>query len=191
VLEYRVALGPVGTGQVGRDRALDQVQAAAVHQQPPAGLPLELAPQPPGLERELGVARVPVVIADRTGQAERGRRRVADPGPVEYGDGFGQRRGLVRGHEPHHAAADDRQPSGQYPRSLGFPTSEGFRTSEVTPAGHLADLRVDRLSRCYDLSSVCEYVRTRRKLGENLQAGALHKFYNGPVSVVNSAVVSM
>jgi hypothetical protein len=52
-------------------------------------------------------------------------------------------------------------------------------------------LSLDGLSRCCDLPRVCEYVRTRRKLKENLQAVALQEIHNGPVSVVNSAVVSM
>ena len=112
LLQHRVALHRVGLVQVGRDAVLDQVEAAAVDQQPLAGLPLQLPPQLPRLDGQPGVGRVPVVVAHRPGQAERRGRRIAHPGPLQHGHGVGQRRGVVRRHESHDSAADDRQPPG-------------------------------------------------------------------------------
>ena len=112
LLQDRVALHRVGLVQVRRDAVLDQVEAAAVDQQPLAGRPLELPPQLPRLEGQPGVGRVPVVVAHRPGQAERRGRRIAHPGPLQHGHGVGQRRGVVRRHESHDSAADDRQPPG-------------------------------------------------------------------------------
>jgi hypothetical protein len=53
---------------VGGHARLDQVQAAAVDEQPLAGPLLQVQPEPPGLEGQPRVLRIEVVVAHRPGQ---------------------------------------------------------------------------------------------------------------------------
>ena len=80
------ALLRIGAGQVGRDGALGDVQAAAADEHLAAGPLLEVDPEPEGLVREPRVGRVQVVVAERAGAAVRGGHRIADPATLQHHD---------------------------------------------------------------------------------------------------------
>ena len=111
LLQHGEAAHGVTRGHVGGHARLDQVQAAAVDEQPLAGALLQVQPELPGLEGQPRVLRIEVVVAHRPGQRERGGARITDPRLVQHGDRARQRRRVVRRHQAHDAAADDGQPA--------------------------------------------------------------------------------
>ena len=101
-----VAALRVGVGQVGGDRALGDVQAAAAHERPRGGLQLEGAPQAEGLVGQAGVGWVQIVVAKRARATERRRHRIADPPALEHDDPPDPLRRVIRREQPHDAASD-------------------------------------------------------------------------------------
>ena len=101
-----VAALRVGLGQVGGDRPLGDVQAAAAHEGLRGRLQLEGAPQPEGLVREARVGCVQIVVAKRARAAERRRHRIADPPALEHDDPPDPLRRVIRREQTHDAASD-------------------------------------------------------------------------------------
>jgi hypothetical protein len=99
----------VGAVQIGRHRALAEVQAAAAHEHARAGRPLEVAPALERLVRETGVRRVQVVVAEGARATVRRGGRVADPPPLEHDHPRRPLRGVIGGEEAHHAPTDDHE----------------------------------------------------------------------------------
>ena len=113
----------VGVVEVGRDRTLADVHAAAAHEHRRARVALEVAPQPERLVREARVRVVEVVVAERARAAVRGRHRITDPPSLEHDDARAARRRVVGGEQAHHASADDDQIRGHAASSTGRSSS--------------------------------------------------------------------
>ena len=110
----------IGAGQVGRDRALGDVQAAAANEHRAARPLLEVAPETEGLVRESRVGRVQIVVAERAGTAVGGRHRITDTPPLQRDDPREPLRGVVGREQAHHAASDDDEIGfHRLPRALG------------------------------------------------------------------------